>query len=167
MRSILLSTAALAVSAMPRAFDNAAAAKTAAPRVEPVLTGAAKITMPTRTSKRGSESKYPFDSLTEVGMAFGVKNKTAAQLSSIVSNANRKHLAEVKDATGNTVYETKVIKGADGTETNVPDTSKPKTEATKHFFAFDVDADYRKANADAFKKDGAFEGATVLVFRDK
>ena len=165
MRKTILtaSAAALTLAANPRAFDNAgAAAKPATPRVEPVLTGAFKIDMPERQSKRGSESKYPFDTLTEIGQAFGVKNKTASQLSSIVSNANRKALVEVKDAAGNTLYETKELTGADGTKTVVPDTSKPKTEATKHFFAHDVDAAMK-----AKIKGTPLEGSTVLVFRDK
>lgn len=167
MINTALSTAALA---MPRAFANDPAAGTAtprsnAPRVEPQLTAVASITMPTRSSKRGSVSIYPFANLTTVGQAFGVKNKTAAQLSSIVSNANRKALVPVTDENG-PVYDTKEISGADGTKTVVPDTSKPKMTASKHFFAFDVTAEYKKANAEAFKKDGPFEGATALVFRD-
>jgi len=171
MRSTALTIAALSTAAMPRAFASAPPAADAntpkAPRVEPVLTAAAKIALPVRTSKRGSESKYSFDSLTEVGMAFGVKNKTATQLSSIVSNANRKALMPETDDGGNALYETKELTGADGTKTVVPDTNKPKMTATKHFFAFDVTDEYRKANKDAFAKGGAFEGVTTLVFRDK
>lgn len=160
-----LNTAAVA------AFDNTAAApaaettatKTSAPRVEPDLAGVGfKLpTLPEKSSKRGSQSLYPFDKLA-VGEAFGVKNKTAANLSSIVSNANRKNTRELKDAEGNTVYETKVLKGADGSETTVPDTSKPKREAVKHFYAIDVDGDMKKQI-----KGTPLEGSTVLVCRDK
>lgn len=171
--STIAAASALALVANARGFANAEtpatteAAKAKAERIEPVLTGAGKITLPTRTSKRGSESKYPFASLTEVGMAFGVKNKTAANLSSIVSNANRKHQVPVTDENGNAVYDTKEIRGADGTVTNVPDTSKPKMQAGKRFFAFDVTPEYRKANAEAFAKGGTFEGASALVFREQ
>lgn len=139
----------------------------AAPRVEPVLTGAATLTMPTRASKRGSESKYPFASLTAVGMAFGVTNKTAANLSSIVSNANRKMVKPVLGDDGKATFATKEIKDADGNTTTVPDTSKPITAPTAHYFAFDVTPEYRTQNKEAFAKDGTFAGATVLVFRDK
>lgn len=165
MRSILMNTAALTVAAMPRAFDNTAATPKAA-RVEPAFTSASKITLPTRTNRRGSESKYPFDSLTEAGMAFGVKNKNAQSLSSIISNANRKNMTPKTDEAGNALYETKELAGQDGTKTVVPDTSKPKMVATKKFFAFDVTPEYKKANVDMFKKDAPFEGATTLVFRE-
>lgn len=152
--SILAASTALA---MPRAFANDGAAK----RVEPALTGAASIKLEPRQSKRGSVSLYPFDSLTAAGMAFGVKNKTASQLSSIISNQNRKHVQPVQDAAGNVEYETKEIKGADGAVTNVPDTTKPKTTATRHFYAVDVD-DAIKAQI----KGTALEGAKTLVYRD-
>jgi len=172
MRSTLMTSAALAITAMPRAFASeapaAATTATKAPRVEPVLTSVAKIALPVRENKRGSESKYSFDALTEVGTAFGVKNKTAAQLSSIVSNANRKARTPELDANGQAMYATKEITGPDGvTKMTVPDTDKPKTVETKHFFAFDVTDEYRKANKDAFAKGGAFEGVNTLVFRDK
>jgi len=167
MKRLKLLTAT-ALTTMPVAFDNTAtAAPKKAERVAPALTSAAKIAMPERKSKRGSETLYPFDSLTEVGMAFGVKNKTAANLTSIVSNANRKAKVNETDGAGNTVYHTKKATDQSGNPIDVPDTSKPKQIETKKFFAFDVTAEYKKANADAFKKDGPFEGATALVFREK
>lgn len=159
MKRLNLLTAS-ALTALPIAFENKPA------RVEPALTGIGKITMPTRVSKRGSETKYPFDSLTEVGTAFGVKNKTAANLTSIVSNANRKAQIDKRDEAGNVVYHTKKLSDGAGGVTEVPDTSKPVKIATKKFFAFDVTEEYKKANADAFKKGGDFEGATALVFRE-
>lgn len=160
MRKITL--ASLAVMAAP-AFANAAApGKETKPRVEPVLTEAvAGIAMPTKTSKRGSTSLYPFASL-EVGQCFGVKNKTAANLSSIISNANRKAMEQARDEAGNLVFNTKTITGPDGSKTEVPDTASPKMVATKHFFAHDVDAEYAKTI-----KGTKLEGSTVLVFRDK
>lgn len=159
MRKTLITTA-LVASAAPVAFANEGAK---AARVEPELSGGIfKLDIPERKSKRGSESKYPFASLTEVGTAFGVKNKTAAQLSSIVSNANRKYLRPETDANGNAVYETKEITGADGTKTVVPDNSKPRMVADRHFFALDVDADMKKKIAKT-----PLDGSSVLVFRDK
>lgn len=158
MRKIALATLA---SASAPAFANPSPTAPAK-RVEPVLTEAvAGIAMPTKTSKRGSVSLYPFASL-EIGQCFGVKNKTAAQLSSIVSNANRKAMEQAKDEAGNLLFETKTISGADGSTTEVPDASKPKMVATKHFFAHDVDAEYAKTI-----KGTKLEGSTVLVFRDK
>ena len=161
-------TTLAAVNAIAFASAPPATAETkGGKRVEPLLTGIASIPMPTKTSKRGSVSLYPFDSLAEVGQAFGVKNKTALQLSSIISNANRKNSTEERDAAGNVVYETKDLTAPDGTVTKVPDTTKPKMVAVKHFFAFDVSDEYRKANKEAFAKGGTFEGVTTLVFRDK
>lgn len=165
MRSILLATVASSLVAMPRAFDNATA-KPAAARVEPQLTGVAALSLPTRVNKRGSETKYPFESLDAVGKAFGVKNKSAAQLSSIVSNANRKNTEVIKDEAGNVVYQTKEISGPDGSKVSVPDTSKPKTKPVKKFFAYDVTPEYKAANKEAFAKGGNFEGAITLVFRE-
>lgn len=149
---------ALSASTAAVAFANETAK-----RVEPVLTAVATgIAMPERASKRGSVSLYPFDTLATVGAAFGVKNKTAAQLSSIVSNANRKAMTPELDAAGNKVYNTKEITGADGTKTTVPDTANPKMVATKHFFAHDVTPDYAKT-----LKGTPLEDSSVVVFRDK
>lgn len=150
----------LATSALT-AFANAA------PRVEPITTAAATMALPERASKRGSETKYPFASLTAVGMAFGVKNKNAANLSSIVSNQNRKMVKPVLGEDGKPTYGTKELTAEDGTKSTVPDTSKPITATEAHYFAFDVTPEYRAANKAAFAKDGPFEGVQVLVFRDK
>jgi hypothetical protein len=165
MRKIALLTAASAIASMPRAFDNA----TAAPkRAAPVITGVASgLVMPQRQSKRGSESLFPFDSLTEIGMAFGVKDRDAKSLSSIISNANRKAREPKRDATGAVVYKTTELKDANGSVVGTTPTTEPEMVATKHFFAVDVTREYREANKDAFAKGGAFEGATVLVFRDE
>lgn len=145
------STARVAV----RAFANAKGPM--APRVDPVLTTiTAAVPMPSRTSKRGSASVYPFDALTAVGMSFGVKNKTAAQMSSIVSNANRKALIKKTDATGAVIFKTQELTAGDGTKTIVP-TNEPEMIASKHFFAVDIDPKAKPADPD---------GATVRVFRD-
>lgn len=39
--------------------------------------------------KRGAKLVYDFEALTKVGMSFGVKNRTARQLRTTISNANR------------------------------------------------------------------------------
>lgn len=122
-------------------------------RIAPDLTEVStSVPMPTRVNRRGSKSLYPFKEL-PVGGSFGVKNKTAATLASIISNQNRKHLEEEKNEKGETVFETQELKGADGTVTQVP-TDKPKMVRTKHFFAHDVIA-----------KDDP-DGASVRIFRD-
>lgn len=140
--------------------------KTAAKRIDPVFVGnvgaPGSLPLPIRTNTRGSTSVYPFDTLTAAGSYFGLKNKTAAQLQSIIGNVNRKHLVPKKNAEGHVVYKTKELTDAEGKKIgDVPDTENPELIANKHFFAFDVDADYKKK-----LKGTEFEGATVLVFRD-
>ena len=123
-------------------------------RITPELTTiTSNVEMPKKVNKRGSKSLYPFEKL-EVGQSFGVTNKTADGMASIISNQNRKHRVEKTDDQGNTVFETKDLKGADGTVTQVP-TDKPVMIVNKHFFASDCDP----------KKDP--DGASVRVFRDK
>ncbi len=129
---------------------NTAAAK---PRIKPEITQiSTAVEMPVRVNNRGSKTLYPFDDL-PVGGSFGVKNKTAAGLASIISNQNRKNMVEEKDENGNTVFETQELKGVDGTITKVP-TEKPQMVREKHFFANDTTADADPDNA------------TVRVFRD-
>lgn len=145
------------------AFANAAPAKSnppAAPKAEkaatvvPVLTAArADVPMPTRVNRRGTRSVYDFDSLVSAGMSFGVKNKTAASLGTVIANHNKKHRVEKRDENGSIVFKTTSMKAADGSTTVVP-TTEPETIQTKHFFAVDVDP----------KNDP--DGATCRVFRD-
>lgn len=127
------------------------------PRVEPEITAVAApgaIPMPERKNNRGSKTNYPFDQLTAKGMSFGVKNKTAKGLASIVSNQNKKNKVQATDENGNKIFEMKELKADDGTVTKVPDTDNPKMVVEKHFFAVDVDP---KTDPDK---------ASVRVFRD-
>lgn len=171
MRRVLASTGIATVAAFANAAAAPAAPKTAnaaGKRVEPQLTAVVApnvIPMPTKESKRGSTSLYPFDSLTAVGMSFGVKNKTAAQLSSIVSNANRKAMVNKTDAAGNVVYKTTPLKDANGNVVGQAPTTEPEKIAGKHFFAVDV-ADLDAARQKALKGT-PLEGSMALIFRDK
>ena len=164
-----MKTAMLSDATAARAFANAPASKdatsaAAAKRVDPAITGVFALAVPEgkSNSNRGSKSPYPFDTI-EPGQAFGVKNKTAKQLSSIVSNQNRKESNHrpVKDEAGNIVYKTKDITAPDGTVTKVP-TKEPEPEQIKAFVAYDVDAELK-----AKIKGTPLEGSTVLVFRTK
>jgi hypothetical protein len=120
-----------------------------APRVAPVITPiSAALTMPERASNRGSKTIYPFEQL-QVGQSFGVKNKKAENMTSIISNQNRKTYP-VKDASGAIVM--KPIKDAAGAV--IGQSADPET-FSKRFFAVDVDA----------KKDP--DGATVRVWREQ
>lgn len=142
--------------------DAAAATDAKAERVAPELTTAFKIAPPAKKSRRGSETKYPFDTLTEVGMAFGVKNKTAKALGSVISNANKRNSVNKTDDAGAVVYKTKTLKDQAGNVVGtVPDTSKPEKIAVKRFYAVDVDKDYAATLVGT-----PLVGSTVLVFRE-
>lgn len=127
-----------------------------APRVAPVLSAVSNaVPMPDRPNTRGSKTNYPFAALTAVGMSFGVMNKTAANLASIISNQNRKPGATVKNPDGTVKYKMKDMLDANGAVIGqVPDTNAPETLPQKHFFAFDTDP---KTDPDK---------ASVRVFRD-
>ena len=107
------------------------AAKLAAIRTDlPVPAGAGR-------SSRGGRSLYPFDDL-EIGGSFAVLNKTAKQMASTVSGANKRHQVDAKDANGNTIFKTQEVKAADGTISHVP-TLDPKKVAGRVFVVLDVD----------------------------
>lgn len=68
-------------------------------RVTPELaTVRTDIAIPQR-KRGGISSHYNFESLSEVGASFGIKNKTAAQINAIVSKENRRHVTETVDPT--------------------------------------------------------------------
>ena len=134
---------------------------TTTPRVDPILTAvSAAIKMPERNMARGSKSLYPFDDLTAVGMSFGVKNRTAKQLSSVISNANRKAKVNKTDESGAVVYKTKQLTGPDGSVSQVPTTEAEKV-AGKHFYAVDATGEFGKS-----LKGTEHEGCKAVVFRD-
>lgn len=87
MRKIaILNSAAFAATAFA-----AEAAKPKRENIVPVITDiVTDIPVPVISrGNAGSRSPFPFDTL-EVSQSFGVTNKTAKQMSSIVSNQNRK-----------------------------------------------------------------------------
>lgn len=131
-----------------------------APTLTEIMTG---IELPDikPTTRVGAASVYPFDKM-EVGAIFGVKDRNKKGVSPAVSNANRKYKQNVTDDAGNTVYETKPLIGADGTVTNIPDISKPKKIATRHFTVIEVTPDVAKAIAGI----EPLKGAKVLIKRD-
>lgn len=173
-------SAATVLAAMPAAFANAApkasdtpntgapagnttGAKAVTKRTEPEITAIAAIPLPVNVkAARGSKSPYPFDTL-EVGKAFGIKNKTAKQLSSIVSNQNRKdsNHRQVKDSNGNVVYKMTEMKDQNGNVTKVP-TNEAETEQIKEFRAYDVNEEIAKSI-----KGTPLEGSSVIVYRVK
>jgi hypothetical protein len=128
-------------------------------RVAPVLTEIRNrdaVPMPTVQNKRGSTTSYPFDKL-EVGQSFGVNNKTVKQLSSIISNQNRKPGPPKRDATGAIVYKMIEVRDANGVVTGHMASKEAETDddKKKHFFAAEVDP---KTDPDKVK---------VRVWRDK
>lgn len=152
------STRIMLVSAFAAAktADNPATTETTTTRAAPVLTAVTSaVPMPERKAARGSKSAFNFDGLTEVGMSFGVKDRTAASLTSVVHTANKKAMIDKTDATGAKVFKTIEIKDANGVVVGST-VSATETEkvAGKHFFAVDCDA---KTDPD---------GASVRIFRD-
>lgn len=131
-----------------------AAASGSKERVAPVLTAiTADIPMPQVVTRRGNNSIYPFEKL-EVGQSFGIQNKTAKQMGSVVTSANKRFMVEAVDANGAPIFKTTEIKNADGTVSRVPTLEKEMAPG-KVFAAFDVDP----------KTDP--HGASVRVFRTK
>lgn len=148
---------AYAGAAAPAAAAKAPTAKPAAP----VITGTLTLPQPERAAKKGGQSQFPFASLTAVGMAFGVKDRTAKSMAQIISTQNRRNMTDKKDDAGNVIYKTKEIAGEGGAKVVVP-TTEPERIATKRFYAFDVTKEY----ADANLKGTPLEGSSVLVFRE-
>lgn len=143
------------------AYAAGKAGAPAGPRVAPDVTAAIAIDLPERVRRSGSKSLYPFESLTEVGMVFGVKGKQAKSLSSVISNANRKWVKPITDEAGNPTFESKVIV-SDGKEITVPDTERPRINVERKFAAIEVDAEIAKRI-----KGTALEGSTALIRRVK
>jgi hypothetical protein len=111
------------------------------------------VPMPASTP-RGTKSRYPFDDLTEVGMSIPVLNKTAAQLRTLVSQANSKNKVKKTDAAGNVIFKTTEVRDAEGNVTGRTPTSEPEMVAGKVFFASDCnpETDPDKAMARIFRK---------------
>lgn len=130
------------------------------PRVAPVTSAAVHIDLPIIERRGGNRSSYPFDSLTAVGMAFGVKGKPAKNLSSVINNVNKKFLVQLRDENGIPQFETKSVGGADGSVMTVPDTEKPKMVAERKFRAVDVTPDIA-----ANLKGTPLEGFETLIQR--
>ena len=128
------------------------------PALTEVVTG---VQLPEVARRRaGSVSIYPFDSLTEVGAFFGVKNKDKRSLSSVVSNQNKKYRVHATDAGGQPMYKTNTITAPDGSKTDVPDTSKPIYTHSRKFEAREVDTETAKV-----LKGTPAEGSKVLIVR--
>lgn len=134
-----------------------AATETTSPRVASTISAIrVDIPVPTHRSARGSKSIYPFDDL-PVNGSFGVHGRTAKQMASIVSNANRaaKNQQPKKDENGNVIFKTREVKDATTGVISHENTNEFVTENIKNFFAVDVNP---AEDAD---------GASVRIFRDK
>lgn len=117
------------------------------PKIKTTVTATGTIDIPTKKTNRGGASIYPFDSLTTIGMSFGVTGRDIRSVRSAVSAQNRKFKTPMKSADGNLVMK--------------PDGSGPKTTYTTHFETIEVDADIAAA-----VKGSHLEGASVIVRRD-
>lgn len=121
----------------------------AAPRVAPVLTAiSAAVAIPDRPARNG-RTVYPFDMLSK-GQSFGVANKTAKQLASIVSAANKRNRRPKRDTANNIIF--KMKKNDAGV---LVTTNEPETVFDKYFIVLDVDpkSDPDKATARVWRRD--------------
>jgi hypothetical protein len=117
--------------------DVAAGAPTKV-RVAPVLTTISNaVPIPAVKNNRGSKGAYPFDNL-EIGQSFGVANRNAKQMASIVSNANKRFLVNKTDENGNVVFKTTKASDGNGGFVTVP-TSEPEKVASRRFIVLNVD----------------------------
>lgn len=109
------------------------------------------VVAPGRPAKRGgSSSSYPFDKLTVVGASFGVIGKTARQMASAITNAQKRFAEDKRDENGNIVYQT--AKGEGGA---IVTTNKPVRVVTRKFYAVDVKPEDKDP-----------DNATVRVYRE-
>ena len=121
--------------ATPKATEPAA--RTYDPAKLTAITADIAIPANAGKSNRGGRSLYPFDSL-EVGQSFGVSNKNAKQLASLVSAANKRHQVDKIGEDGKPVYKTQDVKQADGSISKVPTLETVKV-AGRVFVHADVD----------------------------
>lgn len=123
-------------------------ATTGPKRVPPVI-GAIRTDIPIPAKSivtgRTGMSLYPFDKL-EIGQSFGV-NKTAKEIASTVSSANKRNRIERKDANGVTVMVKTDIKDANGVVTSTVNT--PEMVPAKMFAVYAVDPKTDPDNATA------------------
>lgn len=160
MNRITLSyiNAATLLSAIAFSAEGAAAGAATAtkekqkPRVAPEILGIdTDVPMPegARTA-RGTKSPYEFDKL-EVGHSIPIKNKTAKQISSIVSNQNRKdsNQQQKKNADGSLAFknEKQDMKDANGNVVGSSMVQVPDMEPIKEFRVLDVDPKKDPKNA--------------------
>lgn len=129
------------------------------PREAPTILGISNdVPMPARSTARGSKSAYDFDALTAVGMSIAVADKTAAQLASVVANANKKaakNPAQAKNADGTPAFKMVEMKDQGGNVIGMVPAApaEPIYAAPAHYFAADCDpaTDPLKATARIFR----------------
>lgn len=106
---------------------------------------------------RGRAGLYPFDELTAVGMSFGLVNRTAKNMGSVVSAANRRALVQAKNEDGSLKFDRKEVKPASISETgeliSAVFESVPVMVASKKFQVFETDpaTDPHKATCRIFR----------------
>lgn len=126
--------------------------KAGAERVAPIISEI-DTDVPLPTEKSRGNSSYPFDSLETPGASFHVANKTAKQMASIVSAANRKRATEKRDAAGNVVMKMVAVKDAEGKTIGKTPGDKPEMVNTVKFEAVDVgETDKRGKGVRVFRR---------------
>jgi hypothetical protein len=142
-RNMLTSAAALAVLSptMVAPFASDAAATTAEkpkrPKAPAPVIGEIANDIPIPAIVRaapGSKSPFPWDAL-EIGQSFPVMNKTPKQMSSIVSNQNRKdsNFRQKVDGEGKPIFKTVPVLDGEGKEVAGMTKQEPEMEQIKIF----------------------------------
>jgi hypothetical protein len=174
MRNLSMLLAATSLAAMPQAFANPKNAKTddsasgattetaattsTQDRATPVIGEVAFLALPAKApSRAGGKSSYDFDKLdaprqdengNTLYASFPVMNKTAKQLRSVVSAANKRQLRDASHADGSPKFKMKELTDANGAKVTVA-TSEREQEYAKYFRVFETDPTTDPAGAAA------------------
>lgn len=144
-RLVLLSAYA---SAAPKTTKATPTVKSDAPAVAAPtksIGSVGVVAIPQRKTNRGGKGFYDYDSLTAVGMSFGVSGIDKKSVQSAISGYNKKFKVPAKDEAGAVILK-------DG---------KPTYTYTRHVRAIAVDAEIAAA-----VKGSHLEGFPVIVERD-
>jgi hypothetical protein len=161
MRNLSLLLAASSLATMPQAFANPKGGKpadeapaptpeatTSQDRAAPIVTAPEFLAFPVKPkSNRGGKPSYDFDVLeapktdgagNTLYASFAVTNKTAKQLRSVVSAANKRQLRDASNPDGTPKFKMNTLTDASGNKVSVP-TQEREQEHAKYFRVYDVD----------------------------
>lgn len=173
MRNLSMLLAATSLAVTPQAFANPKNDKPTEPaadatattattgtqdRAAPVIGEIAFLALPAKTpSKAGGRSSYDFDKLdaprqddsgNTLYASFPVMNKTAKQLRSVVSAANKRQLRDASNEDGSAKFKMKSLKDENGNSVSIA-TSEREQEYAKYFRVVEMNPSTDPAGAAA------------------